>query len=200
MGMSRNTSPERDIGLSGTLGTSVVTTANQGEQTMLLVLGGSEVHGLRHLCLAVNSRLTLEPDPGVTGRHTQTEYDTRTTTAWTPQTAPRRPRTPEPLLASSETMDECPICMELPPPPPSLRRSSSAVPPVRTRLPHDSLPHVPITPDADNPPPPHTHNRRDCGLHYLGFALVCFLIRSPRPSPRVFSSRQAAGCSFRPCW
>ena len=39
------------------------------------------------------------------------------------------------------------------------------------------------------PPPPHTH--------YLWFAFVCFLIGSHPPG--VFSSRQAAGCSFRPC-
>ena len=37
----------------------------------------------------------------------------------------------------------------------------------------------------------------DCGVHYLWFAFVCFLIRSHPPG--VFSSRQAAGCSFRPC-
>ena len=43
------------------------------------------------------------------------------------------------------------------------------------------------------PPPPPTY----CGVHYLWFAFVCFLIRSHPPG--VFSSRQAAGCSFRPC-
>ena len=49
-------------------------------------------------------------------------------------------------------------------------------------------------------PPPPLHDfalMPDCGVHYLWFAFVCFLIRSHPPG--VFSSRQAAGCSFRPC-
>ena len=32
------------------------------------------------------------------------------------------------------------------------------------------------------PPPP---GMPDCGVHYLWFAFVCFLIRSPPPPPRV---------------
>ena len=58
------------------------------------------------------------------------------------------------------------------------------------------------------PPPPVVRRTRfgienkdalmpDSGVHYLWFAFVCFLIRSHPPG--VFSSRQAAGCSFRPC-
>ena len=50
---------------------------------------------------------------------------------------------------------------------------------------------------APPPPPPPPMFMPDCGVHYLWFAFVCFLIRSHPPG--VFSSRQAAGCSFRPC-